>query len=133
MWPRILNRTTGAGSVEAPSRTLFFWLIGAFLLAILPHVAQLPGWLTLSILAAVVVRCAAELRRWPLPTTTSTGVVAVCLLGGVYLQYHTILGHEAGTPFMAGLLAVKFYELRGPRPFISELTYNTALALSSVA
>jgi hypothetical protein len=115
MWPRILTRTTAPTSSEAPSRTLFCWLVGAFLLALLPHVGQLPGWLTLSILAATALRCVAEWKHWPLPTTTSTGVVAVCLLGGVCLQYSTILGHEAGTPFMAGLLAIKFYELRGPR------------------
>ena len=115
MWPRILTRQTVPAANDAPSRTLFCWLIGAFLLTLLPHVAQLPGWLTVSILVATVVRCLAEWKCWPLPTTTSTGVVAVCLLGGVFLQYNTILGHEAGTPFMAGLLAIKFYELRGPR------------------
>lgn len=115
MWPGILKRTTGAASIEAPSRTLFCWLIGAFLLTLLPHIEQLPGWLVFAIVTAIVVRCLAEWRRWPLPTTTSTGVVAVCLLGGVYLQYNTVLGHEAGTPFMVGLLAIKFYELRGPR------------------
>jgi transglutaminase-like putative cysteine protease len=115
MWPRILTRRTTPASNETPSRTLFCWLIGAFLLTLLPHVGQLPGWLTLSILAATALRCVAEWKRWPLPTTTSTGVVAACLLGGICLQYNTILGHEAGTPFMAGLLAIKFYELRGPR------------------
>jgi transglutaminase-like putative cysteine protease len=116
MWrPRILTRKTGAASSEAPSLTLFFWLVGAFLLTLLPHVDQLPGWLTFSILVAMGLRCVGEWKRWPLPTTTSTGVVAVCLLAGVYLQYRTVLGHEAGTPFMAGLLAIKFYELRGPR------------------
>jgi len=115
MWPSILTRTTVAATTEAPSRTLFCWLVGAFLLTLLPHVTQLPGWLIFSILVAMVVRCIAEWRHWPLPTTTSTGVVAACLLGGVYLQYNTILGHEAGTPFMAGLLAIKFYEIRGPR------------------
>jgi transglutaminase-like putative cysteine protease len=115
MWPKILTRTTAAASTEAPSRTLFFWLIGAFLLTLLPHVDQLPGWLIFSIVTAMAVRCITELKRWPQPSTTTTGVVAICLLVGVYFQYNTILGHEAGTPFMAGLLAIKFYELRGPR------------------
>ncbi len=112
---RILSRTTGGASADGPSRTLFYWLISAFLLTLLPHVTQLPGWLTAAVLAAVVVRCLAEWYRWPLPTTTSTGVVAICLLSAIFLQYHTVLGRDAGTPFMAGLLAIKFYELRGPR------------------
>ncbi len=112
---RILSRPTGGTSADGPSRTLFYWLISAFLLTLLPHVAQLPGWLTGAILVSVVVRCLAEWHRWPLPTTTSTGVVAVCLLSAIFLQYHTVLGRDAGTPFMAGLLAIKFYELRGPR------------------
>ena len=112
---RILSRTTGAAAADGPSHTLFYWLISAFLLTLLPHVAQLPSWLTVSILVAIVVRCIAEWRRWPLPTTSSTGVVAVCLLGGIFLQFHTVLGRDAGTPFMAGLLTIKFYEWRGPR------------------
>ena len=112
---RILSRTTGGASVDGPSQTLFYWLISAFLLTLLPHVAQLPGWLTGAILVSAAVRCVAEWKRWPLPTTTSTGVVALCLLSGIFLQYHTVLGRDAGTPFMAGLLAIKFYELRGPR------------------
>jgi protein-glutamine gamma-glutamyltransferase len=115
MWPTILSRATGAASVDGPSRTLFFWLMGAFLLTLLPHVTQMPSWLTASILIAAIVRCIAEWKRWPLPTTTSTGLVALCLLGGVFLQFHTVLGRDAGTPFMAGLLMIKFYELRGPR------------------
>jgi transglutaminase-like putative cysteine protease len=115
MWPRILTRTTGAASVDGASHTLFCWLVGAFLLTLLPHVLQLPGWLTFAILAAMFVRCLAEWKHWPLPTTTSTGVVALCLLGGIYLQFHTVLGRDAGTPFMAGLLTIKFYELRGTR------------------
>jgi transglutaminase-like putative cysteine protease len=115
MWPKILSRTTGAASVDGPSRTLFFWLIGAFLLTLFPHVTQMPSWLTVSILVAAIVRCIAEWKRWPLPTTTSTGLVALCLLGGIFLQFHTVLGRDAGTPFMAGLLMIKFYELRGPR------------------
>jgi len=115
MWPTILSRATGAASVDGPSRTLFFWLIGAFLLTLLPHVSQMPPWLTAAILIAAVFRCIAEWKRWPLPTTTSTGVVALCLLGGIFLQFHTVLGRDAGTPFMAGLLMIKFYELRGPR------------------
>ena len=115
MWPSILTRTTGATLAARPSHTLFFWLIGAFLLTLLPHVTQLPGWLTTAIIIAVTFRIFAELKRWPLPSTASTGVVALCLLGGIYLQYHTVLGRDAGTPFMAGLLAIKFFELRGPR------------------
>ena len=115
MWPRILTRTTGAATVDGPSPTLFYWLVGAFLLTLLPHITQLPTWLTFSILVAMAVRCVAEWKHWPLPTSTSTGVVALCLLAGIYLQYHTVLGRDAGTPFMAGLLTIKFYELRGAR------------------
>ncbi len=115
MWPAISSRPTGVPLAEPPSPTLFSWLVGAFLLALLPHVAQLPGWLTLTILVAAAVRCIAEWKRWPLPSTISTGVVSVCLLAGIYLQFHTVVGRTAGTAFMAGLLMIKFYELRGPR------------------
>jgi hypothetical protein len=98
-----------------PSRTLFSLLVGAFLLSLVPHVEQLPLWLTGSVVISIVVRCVLEIHRLPLPSSAFCALIALCLLTGISIQYHTVVGRDAGTAFTAGLLAIKFFELRGPR------------------
>ena len=137
MWPLLPSRKT---AVVRPSRLLFFCLVGCFLLTILPHVPQLPGWVSASILVAMVIRSIGEVRRWPLPSPAFCGVLALCLLAAIYLQFDTIFGREAGTAFMSALLAIKFFELRGPRDIaliifcsffvvMSSLLYSQAIEL----
>jgi transglutaminase-like putative cysteine protease len=112
MWPLIPPK---AAPHIRPSLTLFFGLVGAFLLTILPHVQQLPLWVSAAVVMAIIFRSIGEVRRWPLPSPAFCGVLALCLLAGIYLQFGTIFGRDAGTAFMTALLAIKFFELRGPR------------------
>ena len=137
MWSLFPSRKT---PLVRPSRLLFFCLVGAFLLTVLPHLPQLPAWDSVAVIVAMVIRCIGELRRWPLPSPAFCGVMALCLLAATYLQFGTIFGREAGTAFMAALLAIKFYELRGPRDIaliifcsffvvMSSLLYSQALEL----
>ena len=123
-----------------PSLTLFFWLTGAFILTLLPQVGELPVWLSLVIVVALVIRSLIEIYRLPLPSTHFTALLALCLLAGIALQFNTLVGREAGTAFMAGLMTIKFYELRGPRDVsviifasffvvMSALLYSQALEL----
>lgn len=98
-----------------PSQTLFFLLVGAFLLTLVPHVERLPIWVTVAVILAMIVRSVLENYRMPLPSVTFCGVVAICLVVGILAQFSTVFGRDPGTALTAGLLAIKFYELRGPR------------------
>jgi hypothetical protein len=100
----------------------------------------LPLWVSGGIGLAMLLRCLGEARRWPLPSSGFCGILALCLLAGIYLQFRTVLGRDAGTAFMAGLLAIKFFELRAPRDValiifssffvvISSLLYSQAIEL----
>jgi protein-glutamine gamma-glutamyltransferase len=115
LWSALLSRPARTPRYTRPSLTLFFLLVGAFLLTLVPHVVQFPLWLSLGIVAAMVLRSIIEFYRLPLPSTTFCGILAVVLLGGIFAQYNTVMGRDAGTAFTAGLLALKFYELRRPR------------------
>jgi len=114
--------------------------VGAFFLTLAPQVEQFPLWITVFILGAMAFRSLGEARRWPLPSAGFCGLLAICLLGGIYLQFHTILGRDAGTAFMSALLVIKFFELRGSRDvaliifssifvMMSSLLYSQALEL----
>ncbi|HUB67439.1 MAG TPA: DUF3488 and DUF4129 domain-containing transglutaminase family protein [Candidatus Methylacidiphilales bacterium] len=129
-----------APPLPRPSRTLFFWLMGSFVLTLLPQADVLPAWVSAVIIGALVIRAVLEIYRLPLPSTLFTALLALCLLVAVGLQFQSIFSREAETAFMAGLMAIKFYELRSPRDasmiifasffvVMSALLYSEALEL----
>jgi hypothetical protein len=140
MWRSPFFKSARATVPTRPSLMLFYCLVGAFLLTLVPHIQQLPLWVSGGIGLAMLLRCLGEARRWPLPSSGFCGILALCLLAGIYLQFRTVLGRDAGTAFMAGLLAIKFFELRAPRDValiifssffvvISSLLYSQAIEL----
>jgi transglutaminase-like putative cysteine protease len=139
-WSAFLARPSQPQQIVRPSLTLFFLLAGAYILTLVPHVIRFPYWLSVVIIAAMIVRCVVEAWRLPLPSTTFCGIVATLLAGAVYLQFGNLVGRDAGTALTAGLLAIKFYELRRPRDvsliifscffvIMSALLYSQALEL----
>lgn len=114
-WSALFPGSSRNLAASRPSLTLFFWLIGAFLLTIIPHVGQLPIWLSVLVVLAILIRSTIEIYRLPLPSSAFCSILALCLLAGILLQFYTIFGRDAGTAFTVGLLSIKFFELRGPR------------------
>ena len=115
IWSALLSRPPRTPPPARPSLTLFFLLSGAFLLTLVPHVVQFPLWVSVGVVGAMVLRSIIEVYRLPLPSTNFCGLIALILLGLVFAQYGTFMGRDAGTALTAGLLAIKFYELRRPR------------------
>ncbi len=139
-WSDLFSQPARLPLNARPSLTLFFLMVGAFLLTLVPQVVQLPPWVTLGVISAMVIRSILEIKRLPLPSSGFCAVMGLCLAAGVLMQYGTILGREAGMAFVAGLLAIKFFELRGPRDLaliifacffvvMSSLLYSQALEL----
>ena len=116
IWSPLLARPTQTPLWSRPSLTLFFLLVGAFVLTLVPHAVRFPFWLSVSIGLAMALRCVMEVYRMPLPSTTFCGIMAMVLATVVSAQYGgNILGRDPGTALTAGLLTIKFYELRRPR------------------
>jgi transglutaminase-like putative cysteine protease len=115
LWSALFPKPTRAPTHTRPSLFLFFLLAGAFLLTLVPHVVQFPIWLTITVVCAMIIRSFIEYYRLPLPSTTLTSFFALVFLGLIIAQYSTVTGRDAGTAFTAGLLTIKFYELRRPR------------------
>jgi transglutaminase-like putative cysteine protease len=114
-WPSFLPQSKPAQQPVRISLTFFFFLVGAFLLTLVPQVIELPSWVLVAVFIALVIRSFMEAYRLPLPSTTFCAIVALCLACGVLLQFKTLFGRDAGMAFTVGLLAIKFFELRGPR------------------
>ncbi|MCE0523845.1 MAG: DUF3488 and transglutaminase-like domain-containing protein [Methylacidiphilales bacterium] len=115
-WSALFSRPAPTPLPARPSLTLFFLVVGAFLLTVAPHVVQFPPWLSIGVVAAMVLRSVMEVYRLPLPSSTFCGIMAVILLGAILWQFNGVMGgREPGTAFTAGLLTIKFYELRRSR------------------
>jgi transglutaminase-like putative cysteine protease len=115
LWSGLIAKPQRTPLTSRPSLTLYFLLAGAFLLTLVPHVLQFPPWLTAVIVTAMVLRSVIEIYRLPLPSSTFCGILAVILFGLTWIQFGTVIGRSAGTAVTAGLLAIKFYEIRAPR------------------
>jgi transglutaminase-like putative cysteine protease len=114
-WTALLSRPAQTPLAARPSLTLFFLLVGAFLLTLGYHVVNFPVWLTVGIVSAMVLRSVIEVYRLPLPSSTFCGIVALVFGIVIWIWYNTLFGRDAGTAFTGGLITIKFYELRGPR------------------
>jgi transglutaminase-like putative cysteine protease len=91
------------------------WVLGAIAAAVAPHVAFLPAWIALLIVAAVAWRWTADRRAWPLPPRWLRVLVAITATLAVLGTYRTLNGIEAGTAFLVLLAGVKLLETRGSR------------------
>jgi len=140
LWSVLFSGRTRTPLAVRPSLTLYFLLAGAFLLTLVPHFTQFPLWVTVTVVGAMVLRSIVEFYRLPLPSTAFCGIVAIIFCGAVFAQFRAVVGRDPGTAFTAGLLAIKFYELRRPRDValvifscffmvMSALLYSQALEL----
>lgn len=89
--------------------------LGALTLALLPHVARLPVWITAGLAVAMAARLAAEHRGWALPPRWLRWTAALAATAGVLVSYRTLNGLEAGTALLAVMAGLKLAETRAPR------------------
>lgn len=91
------------------------WLLAALLVVIAPLVVQLPVWLMAVWLAAAGWRWLAAARAWPMPRRWLLVPVTLMLIGGLLLQYGTLLGRDAGVALLVAMTAMKLLEARTMR------------------
>jgi transglutaminase-like putative cysteine protease len=91
------------------------WVLAALAAAVAPHVAHLPAWVTLLLLAIGAWRWAADLRGWRLAPWPLRVVVVVASTVAIFGTYRTLNGIEAGTAFLVLMAAAKLLETRASR------------------
>ena len=90
-------------------------LLLAALLVLAPHFGHLPLWTSATICLTLSWRAAITLRGSRLPPMWLLLPISVLTMGGVYLNYHTLLGREAGVTMLALLLTFKLLEMHARR------------------
>lgn len=110
---KALGGTMGA-QWERERRDALF-LMGAILLATMPHFGHLPWWVSVGFVFLFIWRLGLVLSgRW-LPRDSIRWVAAFACLAGVYAEYKTLTGRDAGVALLVLFLGLKLMEMRVKR------------------
>jgi hypothetical protein len=122
-WPCLnIDIMTANNTRPLPAGNITAWLAIPLALVILPHISQLPIWL--SLLAACVIGCTLTIGRsrslvlrnwllWPM--------VLFCIIG-VIAHYRRLFGLDAGVGLLTAMLLLKLLEMRTHRDGMILLT-----------
>lgn len=103
-------------------------LLVGLLLVLLPHFSHLPIWLSMVTLALVAWRGCYELQLCKIPGKLILFILTIILLTGIVFSYHTLLGRDASSAMLLGLLCLKLFEIKSFR----EIALIINLALFSI-
>ncbi len=90
-------------------------LLVALALVMAPHALRLPWWLTALILLFIGWRIAVMHGRLRAPPRSLLILMVSAASGGVFLQYGTLFGREAGVALLSIMISLKLLELKAQR------------------
>src|SRR3954467_14976766 len=97
------------------SRRGLEWASVAFVAGLLLNVDRIPVWAPIAALIFVAWRLMAASRGFKLPQTLFRSVLALALVAGVLVRFHTLNGLSAGTALLVLMGGVKLLETRTQR------------------
>jgi transglutaminase-like putative cysteine protease len=107
----------GVAKTQPPegSQRGLIWATGAYCAGVLLNVDRVPEWVPVAALLFVVWRLMAASRPLRLPGTVVRGLLALLLVAGIVLRFHTLNGLSAGTALLILMGSVKLLETRAQR------------------
>ena len=90
-------------------------LLVGLLLVLLPPFSHLPLWLSFVTTGLVFWRACYELQLCKIPTKLILFLLTIMLLTGIVFSYHTLIGRNAGSAMLLGLLCLKLFEIKSFR------------------
>ena len=100
-------------------------LLLGLLLVIFPNFSHLPLWLSLVMVGLILWRGCYELQLCAIPNKIILFLLTLMLLAGIIFSYHTLIGRNAGSAMLLGLLCLKLFEIKSFRDIA--LIINLAL------
>jgi transglutaminase-like putative cysteine protease len=91
------------------------WVLACLVVALVPHIANVPAWVLLAAAAGAIWRVAAALRDWRLPPRWIRILFAFISVSLIAVEFRTLNGLEAGTALLVLMAGVKLIETRGLR------------------
>ena len=106
-------------------------LLGACVMVLLPHFLHLSWWTSAICSGLLLWRAAITMRGQRLPPMWLLLPLAVLSMGGVYLDFRTLLGRDAGVAMLVLLLTFKLLEMRARRDLFVVLLLSFFLLLTT--
>jgi transglutaminase-like putative cysteine protease len=97
------------------TQTTLLRLLAVLALVIGPHLARLPAWEGLLLVAVLGWRALISLRQWRLPAPWLRSVIAFACFAAVYASFRSISGMSAGTALLCVMAGLKLLEMRARR------------------
>jgi transglutaminase-like putative cysteine protease len=92
-----------------------WWLLATGLAAFAPLAPEVPLWLATVTAATFTWRALLAWQHRPLPTRWVLVFITLAGTAGVFMQYRTLFGQQAGVALLVIFLALKQLEARAPR------------------
>ncbi|WP_395826544.1 DUF3488 and DUF4129 domain-containing transglutaminase family protein [Collimonas sp.] len=97
----------------------------------LPHFVHLSWWTSAICSGLLLWRAAITMRGQRLPPMWLLLPLAMLCMGGIYLDFHTLLGRDAGVAMLVLLLTFKLLEMRARRDLFVVLLLSFFLLLTT--
>jgi hypothetical protein len=112
------NQPIRSISREVANRSCVFAVCFCFLFSIAPHFPNLPLWVSGMVAFALSWRCLQNLGK--LPEVPKWILIPMVLLGGVgvFAEYWTVVGRDAGLALLTVMSSFKFLESRRQRDLL---------------
>ncbi|MDE2088925.1 MAG: DUF3488 domain-containing transglutaminase family protein [Gammaproteobacteria bacterium] len=91
------------------------WLLASLALVIAPHALRLPAWIPLLCALLGAWRTLAHRRRWRAPRKSVLLLFTLACAVGVYLDFGTLFGRDAGVALLTIMLGLKLLETQRRR------------------
>lgn len=105
-------------------------LLGACAMVLLPHFLHLPWWTSLICGGLLLWRAWITVRGQRLPPLWLLLPLAALTMAGIYIDFRTLLGRDAGVAMLALLLTFKLLEMRARRDLFVVLLLSFFLLLT---
>lgn len=106
------------------------WLFAAAVATIAPHAGHQPLWLSLLIGLLLFWRAWLWLRRSPLPPRWLLTGLTLAGMTGIYIQFQSLFGRDAGVGLLTVFMALKLLEVRAQRDAYAVLLLGYFLLLT---
>jgi len=91
------------------------WLVGPAFLALAPHALYVPLWVSLAVALGLAWRLSPVWRKDSALQKLARGLLAGAGALGAWLQFHTLLGPQAGIALLVMMVTLKLLESEGRR------------------
>jgi transglutaminase-like putative cysteine protease len=113
----MLRLRTYSPPASRPDRNAANLLLLSAAMAIAIHVIRIPAWLMLVTACLLLWRFCIDNLGWRVPGRLLRALLAMVMVIAVYGHYGTLLGRDAGSAFLVGLVGLKLIEIRQVRDY----------------